>query len=39
MGDSSVQLLHTPDLREMISTLLTTGQMTNVTLSKPRGAF
>ncbi|MGO8700274.1 MAG: type II secretion system protein [Limisphaerales bacterium] len=39
MGDGSVHLLHTPDLREMISTLLTTGQMTNVVLSKPRGVF
>jgi prepilin-type N-terminal cleavage/methylation domain-containing protein len=39
MGDSSVVLTHTPDLREMISTLLTTGMMTNVVLSKPRGAF
>lgn len=39
MGDGSVRLLHTPDLREMISTLLTTGQMTNVTLSKPQITF
>jgi hypothetical protein len=39
MGDGSVRLVHTPDMREMISTLLTTGQMTNVTFSKPRPAF
>jgi type II secretory pathway pseudopilin PulG len=39
MGDGSVRLVHTPELREMISTLLTTGQMTNVTLSKPRAAL
>jgi prepilin-type N-terminal cleavage/methylation domain-containing protein len=39
MGDGSVRLLHTPDTRELISTLLTTGQMTNVVLSKPRGVF
>ena len=39
MGDGSVHLLHTPDMREMISTLLTTGQMTNVTLSKPQITF
>jgi prepilin-type N-terminal cleavage/methylation domain-containing protein len=39
LGDGSVHLLHTPDIREMISTLLTTGQMTNVVLSKPRGVF
>ena len=39
MGDGSVNINHTPDLREMISTLLTTGGMTNVVLSKPRGVF
>ena len=39
MGDGSVNLTKTPDLREMISTLLTTGMMTNVVLSKPRGVF
>jgi prepilin-type N-terminal cleavage/methylation domain-containing protein len=39
MGDGSVSLTKTPDLREMISTLLTTGMMTNVVLSKPRGIF
>ncbi len=39
MGDGSVALTKTPDLREMISTLLTTGMMTNVVLSKPRGVF
>jgi prepilin-type N-terminal cleavage/methylation domain-containing protein len=39
MGDGSVRLVHTPDMREMISTLLTTGQMTNVTFSKPRAAL
>jgi prepilin-type N-terminal cleavage/methylation domain-containing protein len=39
MGDGSVCLTRTPDLREMISTLLTTGMMTNVVLSKPRGVF
>ncbi len=39
MGDGSVILTKTPDLREMISTLLTSGMMTNVILSKPRGVF
>jgi prepilin-type N-terminal cleavage/methylation domain-containing protein len=39
MGDGSVSITKTPDLREMISTLLTTGGMTNVILSKPRGVF
>jgi prepilin-type N-terminal cleavage/methylation domain-containing protein len=39
MGDGSVCLTRTPDIREMISTLLTTGMMTNVVLSKPRGVF
>jgi prepilin-type N-terminal cleavage/methylation domain-containing protein len=39
MGDGSVNITKTPDLREMISTLLTTGMMTNVVLSKPRGVF
>ena len=39
MGDGSVAITKTPDLREMISTLLTTGGMTNVVLSKPRGVF
>jgi len=39
MGDGSVNLTKTPDLREMISTLLTSGMMTNVVLSKPRGVF
>jgi type II secretory pathway pseudopilin PulG len=39
MGDGSVILTRTPDLREMISTLLTSGGMTNVVLSKPRGVF
>ena len=39
MGDDSVSLTQTPELREMISTLLTTGMMTNVILSKPRGVF
>ena len=39
MGDGSVNITHTPDLREIISTLLTTGGMTNVILSKPRGVF
>jgi hypothetical protein len=39
MGDGSVSITKTPDLREIISTLLTTGGMTNVVLSKPRGVF
>jgi len=39
MGDGSVHLTHTPDLREMISALLAAGSMTNVVLSKPRGVF
>jgi prepilin-type N-terminal cleavage/methylation domain-containing protein len=39
MGDGSVIWTHTPDLREMISALLASGSMTNVILSKPRGAF
>jgi prepilin-type N-terminal cleavage/methylation domain-containing protein len=39
MGDGSVRLTKTPELREMISALLSSGSMTNVTLSKPRGAF
>ena len=38
-GDGSVSTIHTPDLREIISELLTTGMMTNVVLSKPRGVF
>jgi hypothetical protein len=38
-GDGSVSITKTPDLREIISTLLTTGGMTNVVLSKPRGVF
>jgi len=38
MGDGSVHMLHTPDIREMILTLLTTGQMTNVVLSEPKAA-
>ena len=39
MGDGSVILTKTPDLREMISALLSSGTMTNVVLSKPRGVF
>jgi prepilin-type N-terminal cleavage/methylation domain-containing protein len=39
MGDGSVLITKTPDLREMISTLLTTGMMTNVVLSKPQPVF
>jgi prepilin-type N-terminal cleavage/methylation domain-containing protein len=39
MGDGSVRFTKTPDLREMISALLTSGSMTNVVLSKPRGVF
>jgi|SRR5581483_12324228 len=37
MGDGSVSTVKTPDLRETISDLLTSGMMTNVVLSKPRG--
>jgi len=37
MGDGSVSALKTPDLREMISNLLTSRMATNVILSKPRG--
>ena len=36
-GDNSVSTLKTPDLREMISDLLTSKMATNVILSKPRG--
>ncbi|HEY3854737.1 MAG TPA: prepilin-type N-terminal cleavage/methylation domain-containing protein [Verrucomicrobiae bacterium] len=39
MGDGSVILTKTPGLREMISTLLSSGTMTNVVFSKPRGVF
>jgi prepilin-type N-terminal cleavage/methylation domain-containing protein len=39
MGDGSVKKIKTPDLREVISTLLSSGTMTNVILSKPRGVF
>ena len=39
MGDGSVILTKTPDLREMFSALLMTGTMTNVVLAKPRGRF
>jgi prepilin-type N-terminal cleavage/methylation domain-containing protein len=39
MGDGSVNITHTPDLRETISTLLTSGMMTNVVLSKPQPVF
>jgi prepilin-type N-terminal cleavage/methylation domain-containing protein len=39
MGDGSVKKIKTPDLRELISTLLASGTMTNVVLSKPRGIF
>jgi len=39
MGDGSVRFTKTPELREMISALLTSGSMTNVILSKPRGVF
>jgi prepilin-type N-terminal cleavage/methylation domain-containing protein len=39
MGDGSVLLTKTPDLREMISALLHSGTTTNVILSKPRGIF
>jgi prepilin-type N-terminal cleavage/methylation domain-containing protein len=39
MGDGSVRNTKTPELREMISALLTSGSMTNVILSKPRGVF
>ncbi len=39
MGDGSVSTVKTPDLRETISDLLTSGMMTNVILSKPRGIF
>ena len=39
MGDGSVKKIKTPDLRELISALLTSGTVTNVILSKPRGIF
>ena len=39
MGDGSVNKTKTPDLRELISTLLSSGAVTNVILSKPRGIF
>jgi prepilin-type N-terminal cleavage/methylation domain-containing protein/prepilin-type processing-associated H-X9-DG protein len=39
MGDGSVRLVSTSDLREMISGLLQSGTATNVILSKPRGIF
>ena len=39
MGDGSVKKIKTPDLRELISTLLSSGTVTNVVLSKPRGVF
>jgi prepilin-type N-terminal cleavage/methylation domain-containing protein len=39
MGDGSVKKIKTPDLRELISALLTSGTVTNVVLSKPRGIF
>ena len=39
MGDGSVKKIKTPDLRELISTLLSSGTVTNVVLSKPRGPF
>jgi hypothetical protein len=37
MGDGSVRLVKTPELREMISALLHSGTTTNVILSKPTG--
>jgi hypothetical protein len=39
LGDGSARKTKTPDLREMISLLLTSGSVTNVVLSKPRGIF
>jgi prepilin-type N-terminal cleavage/methylation domain-containing protein len=39
MGDGSVRMTKTPELREMISDLLHSGTTTNVILSKPRGIF
>jgi len=39
MGDGSVRMVTTTDLRDMISVLLTSGTTTNVILSKPRGIF
>ena len=38
-GDGSVATIQTPELRATISQLLTSGMMTNVIFSKPRGVF